>query len=74
MPIYEYRCDECGHQFDYVAKRLTDAPDVCPECGTKTLKKLLSAFSAKMGERRSARDGAASCPTGTCCPTGSCSL
>jgi len=43
MPIYEYRCEACGHELEALQK-LSDAPLVdCPECGKPELKKLLSA-------------------------------
>ena len=72
MPIYEYKCEQCGKQFDFLAKRLSERPETCPECGAVTLKKQLSTFSAKMGSSSGAANY--SCPTGTCCPTGSCNL
>jgi len=43
MPIYEYRCDACGFQKEYL-QRLNDAPHTdCPECGKRTFNKMLSA-------------------------------
>ncbi len=33
MPIYEYRCDECNHQFDVFQKITEDPVSQCPECG-----------------------------------------
>ncbi|MBZ0093738.1 MAG: zinc ribbon domain-containing protein [Sulfuricellaceae bacterium] len=43
MPIYEYRCSECGFQKEYIRK-MSDAPlTTCPECGKETFSKLLSA-------------------------------
>jgi len=33
MPIYEYRCDECSHQFDVFQKITDDPVSECPECG-----------------------------------------
>ena len=43
MPIYEYRCGECGHQEEHLQK-LTEKPlSKCPSCGKKAYKKLLSA-------------------------------
>ncbi len=40
MPIYEYRCDECGDSFD-VLQRMSDDPLVtCEKCGG-TLRKVL---------------------------------
>lgn len=33
MPTYEYRCLECGSEFEHFQK-ITDAPlATCPECG-----------------------------------------
>lgn len=43
MPIYEYRCGECGFQKEFL-QRMSDAPlKDCPECGKPALTKLLSA-------------------------------
>ncbi len=43
MPIYEYRCGECGFQKEYLQK-LSDAPlKDCPECGKPALNKLVTA-------------------------------
>ncbi|PIX74052.1 MAG: FmdB family transcriptional regulator, partial [Rhodocyclales bacterium CG_4_10_14_3_um_filter_68_10] len=48
MPIYEYRCNACGFQKEYLRKR-TDAPlTECPECGGATLEKMLSAGSFQL--------------------------
>jgi putative FmdB family regulatory protein len=43
MPIYEYRCDGCGHELEAMQK-FSDAPLAdCPACGKPALKKLVSA-------------------------------
>jgi putative FmdB family regulatory protein len=43
MPIYEYGCPECGHQFE-ITQKISEAPlKKCPECGKETLEKLISA-------------------------------
>ena len=43
MPIYEYRCTDCGHRLEAL-QRLADAPlRVCPACGKESLTKLMSA-------------------------------
>ncbi|MBV8123327.1 MAG: zinc ribbon domain-containing protein, partial [Paucibacter sp.] len=35
MPIYAYRCSECGHAKD-VLQKLSDAPlNTCPVCGAE---------------------------------------
>ena len=43
MPIYEYRCDACGHTDEHLQK-VSEAPlKVCPACGKSKYKKQLSA-------------------------------
>jgi len=43
MPIYEYRCNACGHQKEFLQKTSDTPLSVCPECGQPTFNKLLSA-------------------------------
>ncbi len=43
MPIYEYRCSECGFQNEYLQKVSEPPLNVCPSCGKATFQKLLSA-------------------------------
>jgi len=43
MPIYEYRCEECGHQEEHLQKISEKPLAKCPACGKKTYKKMLSA-------------------------------
>jgi len=42
MPIYEYRCPSCGHDFEKLQK-MSAAPPACPECGFEEVKKKVSA-------------------------------
>ena len=41
MPIYDYRCDHCGHVFSAVQSFNDEALDKCPNCGKKP-RRLLS--------------------------------
>ena len=43
MPIYEYRCEECGFQEEYLQKVSEPPKTVCPSCGKPAYRKLLSA-------------------------------
>ncbi len=43
MPIYEYRCGECGFQDEYLQKASEPQLTVCPSCGRPAFRKLLSA-------------------------------
>lgn len=48
MPIYEYQCEECGHNLEAIQK-FSDAPlTECPSCGKESLKKLVSAAAFKL--------------------------
>lgn len=43
MPIYEYRCADCGQQKEFLQK-VSDAPiAACPSCGSANFSKMLSA-------------------------------
>jgi putative FmdB family regulatory protein len=49
MPIYEYVCNACGHEFEEWQK-ISDAPvQKCPSCGKRKVERLvsLSAFHLK---------------------------
>jgi len=42
MPIYEYKCSQCGYKFDELQK-INDAPlTICPKCQKPNLEKLIS--------------------------------
>lgn len=43
MPIYEYACRSCEHQFESIQKASEAPLRDCPACGEATLRKLLSA-------------------------------
>ena len=48
MPIYEYRCSNCGHELEALQK-LADAPlVVCPSCNAQSLVKLVSASAFQL--------------------------
>jgi putative FmdB family regulatory protein len=48
MPIYEYRCQSCGHELEKL-QRMSDAPLTdCPECGKSALKRLVSAAGFRL--------------------------
>lgn len=51
MPIYEYKCQECGEIFeDFRALHDNDDEVVCPKCGAKKPNKLLSTFFRNIGD------------------------
>jgi len=43
MPIYEYRCEACGFQKEFL-QRISDAQlKDCPECGKQSFTKMVTA-------------------------------
>ena len=45
MPIYEYACEKCDHEFER-EQRITDDPvKTCPRCRSRRVKKLISRTS-----------------------------
>lgn len=43
MPIYEYKCSNCGAKLEKLQKMSDEPLKDCPECGKATLTKLVSA-------------------------------
>ncbi len=43
MPIYEYRCADCGFQDEYLQKVSEPPLTDCPSCGKPAFRKLVSA-------------------------------
>ena len=42
MPLYEYRCDECGHVFDDLRGFNDPNPEACPKCEASAVTKLIT--------------------------------
>ena len=66
MPIFEYECGKCGHQFEALVLPTWPAPK-CPSCQSKKLNKQISlcavssegtkANALKAAKRRNAKQG-----------------
>jgi putative FmdB family regulatory protein len=52
MPIFEYECRACGHEFEQLV-RTGDVP-ACPSCTSRELEKLLSLSSISSADIRQA--------------------
>ncbi len=48
MPIYEYRCEDCGHEMEKLQKMSDPALTECPECKQDALKKVISAVGFRL--------------------------
>lgn len=61
MPMYEFRCQKCGRQFEELVGRFGEkAP--CPSCGSKDVERLVSAPTTPLGDRlRKLLGGSSAC-------------
>jgi putative FmdB family regulatory protein len=49
MPIYEYRCQKCGHELEVMQKISDPAPDPCPKCSaSQAMERLMSRSSFQL--------------------------
>jgi putative FmdB family regulatory protein len=71
VPIYEYRCQNCGEQVELLVRSGMNAPPPCPNCGSALLERLLSVPYVMTGERRPA--GRTCCGQEERCETPPCS-
>ena len=52
MPIYEYECLSCDMRFQKLLLRREEEQDLCcPECGRRSLKKLISRVAYHISEQ-----------------------
>ena len=53
MPVYDYVCRTCGHEFQ-VVERMSDhdkAPHPCPECKSEEVERVLAGVFVKTGKK-----------------------
>ena len=71
MPIYEYRCKDCGEQVEIFVRSGANTSPACPNCGSTTLERLLSVPYVITSESRPA--GRTCCGQEERCETPPCS-
>jgi len=68
MPIYEYRCQQCGELFEKFVRSISRLGEVqCPHCGSAQTARSLSVFSSTSG---SSSEKITSTSAGSCRPSG----
>jgi putative FmdB family regulatory protein len=65
MPIYEYRCLECGSVFEKIVP-LNSGSISCQKCASPRVEKLFSTFAVAVPENHSNAHEAAPGPCNTC--------
>jgi putative FmdB family regulatory protein len=67
VPLYEYRCAGCGHEFEaLVGVREADQAD-CPACGSAPARRLFSLIAAVRPDASPVRGGDGAAAGGGCC-------
>jgi len=64
MPIYEYACQDCTHEFEALTR--TSVQPECPQCHSIQLKKKLSVFATAGAAEDRMPQMDASAPMGPC--------
>jgi len=62
MPLFEYKCKQCGHMTEVLERRGSRARRKCEKCGSPKMEKVFSTF----GVGKTGASAGDSCPTGTC--------
>jgi putative FmdB family regulatory protein len=71
MPVYEYRCDDCGKKFDiFTQQRMTIEGAACRHCHSTKTRKLISVFASVGGDEEADFSSAGEASGGGCCGGG----
>lgn len=51
MPLYDYKCRGCGHEFEALVRTTDIDPPTCAECRGRDVERLLSTFAVSSAEK-----------------------
>ncbi len=70
MPIYEYICPKCGHDFEVFTVKIEEGTPSCPKCGCEKTKKRISMLGylkhPDHGGQGKLTSGSTGCSDGSC--------
>ncbi len=67
MPIYEYRCKQCHHEFEILELSRTETLPQCKNCGGETEKQFSSFAMTVSTGRQEIPASCQGCPTPNAC-------
>jgi putative FmdB family regulatory protein len=62
LPIYEYRCHNCGEKFEILVYSQSDTAIICPKCGSENIERVMSGFASA---NRDVNSATSSCAPGS---------
>lgn len=68
MPIYEFKCGKCSHEFERLVFRSDESVE-CPQCSCKEVSRLMSTCAFKTDSGFTPASGSSGCAT---CSASSC--
>ncbi len=71
MPIFEYKCRQCGHVMEVLQKSRKATRQTCEGCGSSDVQKLMSGFA--VGQSKPAAPACDSCQASSMCGGDGCS-
>ncbi len=73
MPIYEYKCTECNHEFEELIRN-KEAKINCPKCKTTDVRKKMSKVTSVINNSSPCERGSCPVPQGSDCSSGCCPM
>lgn len=71
MPLYEYRCGDCGRLFERLVRTWNEAVE-CPACASERVEKQVSTFAFTGTDGGRSGGGMGMGGGGSCCGRGGC--
>jgi putative FmdB family regulatory protein len=62
MPVFEYKCNNCGHTMEFLEKTGASNKHTYEQCQSSDMKKLFSGFAVGQSKSQTCE----SCPGGPC--------
>lgn len=72
MPLHEYACTECGHEFEELIRR-SGQKVACPKCGAAKVTRKFSVIGGVVAKSAAPACESGRCPSAATCP-GACHL
>ncbi|MCS7198951.1 MAG: zinc ribbon domain-containing protein [Caldimicrobium sp.] len=73
MPLFEFRCSDCGEVFEVLLKSKDEAKEVCCGfCGSTEVERLMSVVHSILGNSSKKLDNRPRIAESHRCPTGTC--